>query len=108
MSLADLAMTLTHASTIGFAEGNPIARELMGGGSVLPVVLWKLATVAVAGGIFFSLRKTRTGELGAWLACVILLWLMVRWSLYNDHVQALTTELARGSGASNVCWVHVD
>lgn len=108
MSLADLIMTLTHASTIGFAEANPIARAIMDSGTSVPITIWKLATVAIAAGILLGLRKTRTGELGAWLAVVILSWLMVRWSVYNDHIQALTAELAQGSGASNVCWVHVE
>ncbi|MCG3122191.1 MAG: hypothetical protein GIKADHBN_00572 [Phycisphaerales bacterium] len=108
MSAADLIMTLTHATTIGFAEGNPIARFLMDSGSAGPVTAWKLATLGVALGILWSIRKTRTGELGAWLAVAILVWLMARWSVYNDHIQLLTSELARGTATTNVCWVHME
>ncbi|MBX3393515.1 MAG: hypothetical protein KF787_12800 [Phycisphaeraceae bacterium] len=108
MGAADLAMTLTHARMIGFAEANPIARMLMGTGSSGPVTAWKIASMVVASGILLKIRKTRVGELGAWLSVAILLWLMVRWSAYNDHVQTLTAELAQGSAASNVCWVRLD
>lgn len=108
MGLADLIMTLTHATTIGFAEANPIARELMGSGSSVGITVWKLGTMAVAGGILVALRRTRTGELGAWLSVAILAWLMIQWSTYNDCIQALTNELARGTPTSNVCWVHME
>lgn len=108
MSAADLIMTLTHATMIGFAEANPIARMVMDSGSTGLVTAWKIATLTVAAGILFGLRKTRTGELGAWLSVVILLWLMARWSVYNDHIQLLTSELARGAAASNVAWVHME
>lgn len=108
MGVADLVMTLTHARMIGFAEANPIARMLMDSGTSGPVTAWKIASMATASGILLLLRKTRAGELGAWLSVVILLWLMVRWSAYNDHIQSLTAELAQGSAVSNVCWVRLD
>ncbi len=108
MSIADLLMTLTHATTIGFAEANPIARALMGSHTSMPVTVWKLGTLSVAFGILFVLRRTRTGELGAWLCVAILAWLMIQWSSYNEHIQKLTAELALGSGGSNVCWVKFD
>ncbi len=107
MGFADLIMTLTHATTIGFAEANPIARMLMDMGSTGPITLWKLASMAVATGLLLAARKTRTGELGAWLSVAILVWLMFRWSTYNDHIQMLTTELSHGQPVSNVCWVHM-
>lgn len=107
MSLADLAMTLTHASTIGFAEANPIARALMDTGSATPVTLWKLGSLVVAFGILFYLRRTRIAELAAWLVVAILGWLMLRWSVYNDHVQLLSAELSTAT-TSNVCWVQVE
>ncbi|HLO42113.1 MAG TPA: DUF5658 family protein [Phycisphaerales bacterium] len=107
MGFADLIMTLTHATTIGFAEANPIARALMDSGSAGPITLWKLSSMAIATGLLIAARKTRTGELGAWLSVAILVWLMFRWSTYNDHIQMLTAELAHGTPTSNVCWVQM-
>lgn len=89
MSLADLGMTLTHLTTIGMLEANPIARWIMQLQSPTLLVLWKLATLGVAGAILLKARRLACGEIAAWICTAILLWLMIRWSVYLDHIALL-------------------
>jgi Domain of unknown function (DUF5658) len=108
MSAADLAMTLTHAQTIGFAEANPLAREIMQMGSSLFITAWKLASVTISVGLLYLTRHTRSGELGAWLSLAILVWLMGRWSVYNQQVREFSCDLALSQTYSSHHWVKMD
>ena len=89
MSLADLGMTLTHLTTIGMLEANPIARWIMEMQSPTLLVLWKLGTLGIASAILLKARRLTCGEVAAWICAAVLLWLMVRWSIYLDHIALL-------------------
>lgn len=89
LSLVDLDMTLVYAKYTGMVEQNPIARELMSRGAVWSLVGWKFATVAIAVGLLYKVRKHRSGELGAWLCLGVLCWLTARWMHYNDEISVL-------------------
>lgn len=91
LSLADLYCTLIYLHSGGMGEENPVARWLMGHGSPLPIILWKLGTVGLACCILAGLRHKRLGELGALLCCTILVWLTFRWNEYNHHAGELTS-----------------
>jgi len=86
MSLADLGMTLTHLTTIGMLEANPIARWIMQMQSPALLILWKLGTLGIASAILLKARRLTCGEVAAWICAAVLLWLMVRWSVYLDHI----------------------
>jgi len=51
------------------------------------LVGWKIASVVVAVGILYRARLTRSGEIGAWVAALVLVWLTFRWMSYNDVLQ---------------------
>jgi hypothetical protein len=91
MSLADLVMTLTHLTTIGMLEANPIARWIMQMQSPSLLVLWKVGTLGVAVAILLRARRLTCGEIAAWICAAVLLWLMVRWSVYLDHIDLLAS-----------------
>src|SRR5262245_53029298 len=94
MSLADLDMTLSYARSLGLLEGNPIARLVMTYGSAWVLALWKIASVALCVFILFRARRTRYAEVAAWVCFVVLVWLSVRWMIYNDQMPLLTNYLA--------------
>lgn len=86
LSIGDLVMTLTYLTHGGMLEANPIARSVMAFQSPALLAGWKLGSLALAAAIFFTARKTRTGEAGAWFCLCVLGWLTIRWTVYNDHM----------------------
>ncbi len=93
MSLADLTMTLVHATSIGMVEENPIARILMRYGGICSICAWKAGTVAVGIFILWRIRRFPTAEIGAWICFVILAALCFHWARYNTQVSQLTNEI---------------
>ena len=77
-------MTLVHLLSVGMYEGNPLARTVMAMNSPALLAGWKLATIVATVGILFWVRRTRQGELGAWLCLCVLTWLTLRWTTYSD------------------------
>jgi hypothetical protein len=86
LSLGDLYMTLVHVRSVGMFEGNPVARTVMAMNSPALLAGWKLATVVATVGILYWVRRTRQGELGAWLCLCVLTWLTLRWATYSDTI----------------------
>lgn len=101
-SLADLAITLEFVTTVGMAEANPIARAIIGTGSVPLLVGFKLALCLSACGVFWIARKRWSGELGAWVGALVMAWLMVRWHSYIDHSHVFTAGLHAGTQPDKV------
>jgi hypothetical protein len=92
MSVADLIMTLTYATSVGMVELNPLARAMMSGGQY-ELIAWKLATVLLGTGILFCIRRTCGGEFGAWFCCLVLAALTFHWINYNREAATLTREM---------------
>ncbi|MEK6701781.1 MAG: hypothetical protein AABZ53_05930 [Planctomycetota bacterium] len=95
LSLVDLDLTLLYSTTLGMVEINPIARSIMGLGSIWMVVTWKLFTAGTAVGILYYTRRHATGELGAWICLATLVWLTGRWMNYNHDAQVLNNAETR-------------
>ncbi|MBX3378558.1 MAG: hypothetical protein KF805_00560 [Phycisphaeraceae bacterium] len=93
MSLADLSMTLIHATSIGMQEENPIARLLMRHGGICSICIWKGGTVAIGVFILWRVRRFRCAEVGAWVCFAILAALCFHWASYNAQISGLTSEV---------------
>lgn len=94
MSLADLAMTLTYATSVGMMELNPIARAVMATGSPWFLALWKLATVGLGLGILFTYRRFWKTEAATWLCFAMMAALTVHWIGFNKNVTDFSEDYA--------------
>jgi len=106
MGLADLGLTLTYMSTVGMLEANPIARAMIDVGGPRQLVMFKLFTIALSGGILYLLRRHRAAEVCAWLSCAGLLLLCVHWTSYNASLAAAGASIDLGILATDARWVH--
>ncbi|MBL9000968.1 MAG: hypothetical protein JNK25_07515 [Phycisphaerae bacterium] len=106
MSLADLVMTLTYATSVGMMEVNPIARAVMAGGSPWMLSLWKFATAGLGLGILFALRRVRKAEAASWMVCAVMTALTLHWMSFNHAVAHCADEYAAlADGTDNPHWV---
>lgn len=104
-SLTDLAITLEFITTVGMAEANPIARAVIGAGSVPLLVGFKLVMSLSACAVFWIARTRPSGELGAWVGALVMAWLMVRWDAYIDHSHVFTAGLHGEQQVLDSRWV---
>ncbi|MDX9910631.1 MAG: DUF5658 family protein [Phycisphaerales bacterium] len=93
LSLGDLALTLTHAASVGIAEMNPLARTIMAHHSPLGIVLWKVASVSLCVLLLLRVRRSWIGELGAWIGLSIMVALTIHWARYNDAMLSYMPDL---------------
>ncbi len=107
VSFADLAMTLTYATTVGLMEVNPIARFLMSADTPLFIILWKLMTAGLCIGVLTALRHRRHAERASWVCLIGMLALAAHWINFNHEVQNATPELSTLAGNSSPYWVHM-
>ncbi len=107
LSLADLYITLLYLHSGGMGEANPVARWVIGFNMPALLVVWKVATVAVASGILYFYRAQRLGELGAWTCCLILVWLTLRWQTYHAEIPELTASLNAIHTYGSERWVQM-
>ncbi|MCC6676000.1 MAG: hypothetical protein IT436_02545 [Phycisphaerales bacterium] len=105
MSLGDLYMTLTYLLNVGMLEGNPIARAVMVMDRPGLLIGWKVVSLGLGLGILYWARRSRNGELGAWVCFVLLSWLTVHWSSYNAEVVELTPAIAEMGTLRDHRWV---
>lgn len=105
VSLADLALTLTFLTSVGMAEANPLARAVIGTGSVAAVVGFKLVLSAVAVGILWLARRSHAGEMGAWAGALIMGWLLIRWDAYISQSHVFTVALQGNTHVEDHRWV---
>jgi len=112
LSLADLALTMTHVMEIGLIEDNPIARLVLRTGGPGLLVAAKLASLAFAVGVICWARKRGIAEVAAVIGAVVMVWVTVRWVGYIDasaHLSASVEELeAHGGGAWMTAEVGTD
>lgn len=105
LSFADLYFTFIFMTAAGMPEMNPVVRalaEVCDRGSA--IVIWKVATLGVCVGLLYIVRRTRTGELGALLAVMVLVWLTARWGTFIDTTDSLVPFLAEFQ-ATDAEWV---
>ena len=92
LSLADLALTTMYLTSVGMAEGNPIAAWLIVNTQSLWVLaLYKGVTVATCVSLLYYMRNSRQGELASWCSMLIMTALSIWWNqyaLYQPHLPA--------------------
>src|SRR5690606_37713708 len=86
LSIGDLIATLTCLKSVGMQELNPLAAHIIRGHGAIGLVIFKVLTLAASLSILIIVRRSRIGELAAWLAAMILITLTVRWSEYTDQM----------------------
>jgi Domain of unknown function (DUF5658) len=86
MAYADLDMTLAYATSVGMAEANPVARAVMGFNSPAMVVGYKIVCTLTGLVILYRLRRCRCSEPAAWAMLLVMGWLMLRWTSYNQGI----------------------
>lgn len=94
LGIADLAMTLTYLMNVGMFEGNPLARWVIAMGSPYIVAGFKLTTMVVSSSILLWQRQRWQGEVGAWLAVIVLGRLTVHWFDYIAGSSEMTYAIA--------------
>jgi len=108
LSLGDLYMTLTYATSSGMFESNPLARFIMSFGSPVLVASWKLGSMLLACSIFYWARRSRYAEMGVWGCTLVLAWLTFHWGAYMDQVEVIKQDVALVSGhARDASWVSM-
>ena len=110
LSMADLAITVTHLQTIGMLEANPIAAFLIReSGSVWTLALFKSCTVALCVTMLFALRRSRLAEVGAWVAILVLVGLCFQWHIYTERFVGDSRQLLLvRSGTLSEQWLVLD
>jgi uncharacterized membrane protein YqjE len=105
MSIGDLYMTLTHLTTTGMLEANPLARLIMAYNSPMLLAAWKMSSVGLAVGILFWARHRGRTEIATWFCFLVLTWLTCRWTIYNDQISTLAEIPSAYAGRPNAEWV---
>ncbi|MBS0197260.1 MAG: hypothetical protein JSR77_10925 [Planctomycetes bacterium] len=101
MSMADLAMTLTYATSIGMMEVNPIARAVMALGSPAALCVWKIATAGFGLGVLYAFRTRFKAEIAAWVCFIAMTLLMCHWFNFSRDISACGEEYAALSEPEN-------
>jgi hypothetical protein len=94
LSLGDLYLTLTYATSMGMYESNPLARFIMSFGSPALVATWKIGSLLLACTIFYWARRSRYAEMGVWACTLLLAWLTCHWGAYMDQVHEIDQNIA--------------
>lgn len=108
LSLADLALTLTHMRSFGMFEVNPVARAMLAIGGVEQLVRYKLFTIALSGGILYLLRRDRRAEMCAWLCCAMLVGLSLHWGRYSNNALEIAWTLNQDASQVDARWVRIE
>jgi hypothetical protein len=107
MSGADLYLTLLFVTQTGMNEMNPLARAMMEYQSPAILAVWKMGTVVISVGILLMIRKQRSAELGAWVGCFVMGWLMLHWSGFIENSQYINFEMAASHNINNPTWIMI-
>lgn len=107
ISVADLIMTLTYATSVGMIEMNPIAHAIMSTGSVWLVVLWKFATAGLGIMILCRFRRQAAAEIASWLCFVGMVMLLIHWMSFNTQIVGYAEELASLADSGAPRWVQM-
>ena len=107
ISIGDLVMTLTYATSVGMMEVNPLARMVMAFNSPMLVVLWKALTAGFGITVLTMLRSRWTAEVAAWICFAAMMMLLMHWIDFNTDIVLYTEEIANLSGSDAHCWVQM-
>lgn len=107
LGLVDLAFTLTYMLSIGMFEANPLARAMVEIGGARQLVVFKLFTMALSGGLLYLLRRTPAAELVAWLCLAGLLALSAHWTVYTNALATLGGTFDPRIAALDPQWVVI-
>lgn len=99
MGVTDLLCTLTHMRGAGMIEANPVARWFALIGGERELVMYKLWTMALSGGLVYLLRRHWQAEAAGWLMVGVMLSLTAHWQRYNASASevALIAEAMSGT-----------
>jgi hypothetical protein len=86
LGLGDLYATITHATTVGMIEVNPIGAYLLNADSIPGLILFKLGTMGIGVGLLLRVRHKLQSELSSWLILAVMVALTLHWANYNEAV----------------------
>lgn len=86
LGLADLYATITHVTSIGMIEVNPIGAYLIDANSIAGLVLFKLGSMGIGLGLLLHARHKIQGEISTWFILGVMVVLTLHWSQYNHAV----------------------
>ena len=87
-------------------EANPIARAVAARG-LEALVAFKLAIIAIHGGLLWRCRAHASAHVAAWLSLVVLLGLLTQWLGYFEAVRGLDPAALRAIGRLSADWVEL-
>lgn len=108
MSIGDLYMTLTLATSVGMLEANPFSRAVMAQDSPALVILWRMGTVLFGLGILYYFRRLARAELGTWICFAAMLSLTIYWTYYIEAIGSLGPVYGSLAMTNDPHWVHMD
>jgi len=109
LSIADLAITLTHLRTTGMMEANPIAAFLIKSTqSSWALASFKLLTLGVCVSLLFALRRRFEGEIAAWCAVAILAGMSMQWHAYSNHFDDPQEIVIAQTGGYGDGWLTIE
>lgn len=105
MSAVDLYLTLLYLTNVGMNEMNPLARAMIEYQSPGVLALWKCGTVVLCSGILLIIRKQRSAEIGAWVGCLVLGWLMSHWMVFIHETRDIDLQIVHEIARGDPTWV---
>ncbi|MHC4990393.1 MAG: DUF5658 family protein [Planctomycetota bacterium] len=109
LSAVDLLITLTHLTTTGMMEANPVAAWLIRTtGSPSMLAIYKSLTVGIPIALLFRLRHKVQAEIGSWCGLAVLIGVSLAWHGYALEFESpLAVHLAQ-RGLPEDQWLVLD
>jgi hypothetical protein len=92
LSIADLFFTLWAHRFTAFYEANPIARAMLGAGTIGALILFKLSLTMIGSGIFWRVRRHGRAEVALWAIVGVYVLLAFQWSDYTYGAVMMGTQ----------------
>jgi hypothetical protein len=87
VSVVDLLLTIKLVTSVGMIEVNPIARWVMRTGDATLLTIFKITLTAICLGAIFWCRRSKLGEIAAWVCFGVMLALSLQWAFFLTKVQ---------------------
>lgn len=108
LSIADLVITMTHLTTTGMAEANPLAVWLIETTqSPWSIMLLKALSVGTTVLVLYKLRQRVQGEIGSWCGVAILVMVSFFWHTYSESFADPQTVSLAQAGGYGEGWVRL-
>ncbi len=91
LSVGDLLATMMCLRSMGMQEINPVAEFIIRHNSTAGLILFKFGSVMASVSLLLLIRHRRQGEIGAWIALLILTVLTGYWYVYSDQLYHSTS-----------------